>query len=498
MRRHYHRECLKHHPDKGGDVARFNVVYDTFETLRAMVEEGKVTSFTVGASETPTRAPPPPTTTKQRKGGKAPAAAEPRRHPSYGYFQEAMDAGVALYVIELAKSGRATCAKGEKCCRPIEFDDATSTPKTKVETTTKRGRKVKASDANAVSASARDLERIAKGAVRIGVIDGISGKYARFCHLKCWRIPSLIWKGLPQPGSADFSDIDAFVRALRSMNEVVFTGFASLPERKQREVAEWCMDATHWAKARKTKKLAGGAKIEVKVEEDDVDLNVKDDDVALVHVPPKKAKKSKAGMTLTATAATAIVAKPSPAGCIIPVPGHDGAVANVFAQKTCVMTGVFPELGGGMGLNLGKDRMRQVIERFGGRVTSAISGKTDILIVGREPGATKTETARQRNLQLLSFENTMDVIHGRYIEGEKPLVIDKFSAGWGGSGKIYSWDQKRLDAAAGVSQKVTKDEVLALPSSAPAKTGPSSAKVKKAAHAVSKTSRGKKRIRSVA
>ena len=33
------------------------------------------------------------------------------------------------------------------------------------------------------------------------------------------------------------------------------------------------------------------------------------------------------------------------------------------------MTGVFPEVGGGAGLNLGKERVKAMIESFGGRVT---------------------------------------------------------------------------------------------------------------------------------
>ena len=51
-----------------------------------------------------------------------------------------------------------------------------------------------------------------------------------------------------------------------------------------------------------------------------------------------------------------------------PRPGVNGAVANVLDGKRFVMTGVFPELGGGAGLNLGKDRMKALIESFGGKI----------------------------------------------------------------------------------------------------------------------------------
>ena len=49
------------------------------------------------------------------------------------------------------------------------------------------------------------------------------------------------------------------------------------------------------------------------------------------------------------------------------------------------------QVGGGCGLELGKERVRQMITSFGGRVTSAVSGKTDLVIVGKEPGFSKVD-----------------------------------------------------------------------------------------------------------
>ena len=37
--------------------------------------------------------------------------------------------------------------------------------------------------------------------------------------------------------------------------------------------------------------------------------------------------------------------------------------------------------GGGGGLNLGKAKLKALIVSFGGRVTSSVSGKTNILVV---------------------------------------------------------------------------------------------------------------------
>ena len=59
---------------------------------------------------------------------------------------------------------------------------------------------------------------------------------------------------------------------------------------------------------------------------------------------------------------------------VMPVPGMNGAKAGSLKGKTFVLTGVFPEVGGGQGLNLGKDKVETMITSFGGTVTSAISG----------------------------------------------------------------------------------------------------------------------------
>ena len=69
-----------------------------------------------------------------------------------------------------------------------------------------------------------------------------------------------------------------------------------------------------------------------------------------------------------------------------PVPGRNGAQSEALKGKTVVLTRVFPEIGGGMGLNLGKERLKAIVTAFGGRVTSSVSSKTDILIVGCQPG----------------------------------------------------------------------------------------------------------------
>ena len=72
----------------------------------------------------------------------------------------------------------------------------------------------------------------------------------------------------------------------------------------------------------------------------------------------------------------------------------------IFAS---VLTGVFPELGGGGGLNMGKDKMKTLIENFGGRVTGSVSGKTNFVVVGKNPGASKVSQATAKSIPLVDL-----------------------------------------------------------------------------------------------
>ena len=77
---------------------------------------------------------------------------------------------------------------------------------------------------------------------------------------------------------------------------------------------------------------------------------------------------------------------------------------TLLAGQTFVMTGTFPELGGGEGLDLGKQRAKKMMESFGARVTSAVSGKTSFVLVGKAPGAKKLEAAEKKGVKIVSLE----------------------------------------------------------------------------------------------
>ena len=52
-------------------------------------------------------------------------------------------------------------------------------------------------------------------------------------------------------------------------------------------------------------------------------------------------------------------------------------------------------------MNYGKDRMIELLNSFGAIVTGSVSGKTDILLKGIEPGMKKVSEARARNIPIV-------------------------------------------------------------------------------------------------
>ena len=94
------------------------------------------------------------------------------------------------------------------------------------------------------------------------------------------------------------------------------------------------------------------------------------------------------------------------------------------------------QVGGGKGLSLGKDKVTRMVESFGGRVTGSVSGKTDILLVGKEPGYAKVSQAQSRGgIALLSLEDVrVSLIKGSVADAVRlrrssPVEIEEFSAG---------------------------------------------------------------------
>jgi hypothetical protein len=134
--------------------------------------------------------------------------------PSWDYFYNASEEDVPKYRVEPAKSGRSACTNKAKA-NPCEFKE-------------------------------KGEEFIKKGDLRVGYMDKDSGAYIRWKHLACWRVPSLVWMGLPDPDKCD--DPALFEKAIRRMEHVLVCGFSELNELEREEVVAHFMDKTQWAK----------------------------------------------------------------------------------------------------------------------------------------------------------------------------------------------------------------------------------------------------------
>ena len=440
IKRAYHKRVLEVHPDKGGDAVQFRDCRAAFETLRELFETKAIDSFVVTADATYSAA----AADMFRKSDRY----DPTFTPSWEFYEEAAQERMPLYKVELALSDRSKCNCGKKYgkCPPGS--------------------------------------KIPKGVPRIGILDAQAGSYGRWVVLKCWRVPERIWRGVPDPDTCQ--DNGKFEAAIRSMGEIYLKGFAMLNKKDRDALVTHVMDPSNWANERKRKKgqlpETGGEKGQpkagkataakrqpkvAKVEEKSAPAPKRKRGEQTGGIQPaaaagkgskkKKVPKAKSEAVSTAGGAVKVEAKVEAPGAlvvrkvpaasggafVVPTPGVGLAVANSLKGETVVMTGIFPELGGGAGLSLGKDRAKAMISGFGGRVTSSVSGKTTLLLVGKEPGASKVSAAESKGVRMIGLEHLVDGLKvGRLPSPEKSQVqITEFSAGYYGNG----WGGRRLE-----------------------------------------------------
>ena len=299
IKKSYFRVVLRAHPDKGGDPAAFRRVQAAFEVVRDLYDSGRVGSFVNSLNDS---------TASSFGESESRFAGQPV--PSWDYYCAAAEQPVPTYRVERARSNRSSCCQtgNAKSC---------------------------------LDAS------IAQGEVRIGSLDSEAGTYGRWIHLRCWRVPSKVWLGLPDPATC--KDAARFEAALVAMSAVIICGVGELPAAERRAVAHLCMNKDNWAKLTKRtdpKMVAallasGGASNSVS--------RSPSGGGQMVSAPTSAASSSSSSALATRGAAPR-------ERFIVPVPGRDGVKGGSLSGKTFCLTGIFPELGGGTGLALGKER----------------------------------------------------------------------------------------------------------------------------------------------
>ena len=106
--------------------------------------------------------------------------------------------------------------------------------------------------------------------------------------------------------------------------------------------------------------------------------------------------------------------------------------------KTFVLTGVFPSMGGGTGLDVGKAALTKLIVESGGVVKESVTKRTDYLVTGDAPGGVKVFKARELKIKCIALDVVKRMcaggLHNRVDIISKVITADAFSRGFNGNG----------------------------------------------------------------
>jgi hypothetical protein len=72
-----------------------------------------------------------------------------------------------------------------------------------------------------------------------------------------------------------------------------------------------------------------------------------------------------------------------------------------LGAKYVVLSGTFPHLEEGNGLDAGKAALKGIIASHGGIVDAKVQGRTNLLVIGNHPGRTKVRDVERRTVQIV-------------------------------------------------------------------------------------------------
>lgn len=423
VKKSYHVAILKAHPDKGGDKQTFMRVRASFEVLKRVLDSGYVSFQDAVAADN-----------ERAAAGDEEDILFDGPIPSWQFYEAAAEEAQPIYRVERAKSSRSSCVQVGKHKLCVDA-------------------------------------KIPLGELRVGSLNEKTGSYTRWMHLRCCRVPSRVWAGLPDP--LECHDRAAFRAAIVDMDDVLLSGVRGLTAAELDAVVGHFMDKAHWARKLARRRNPEAAPREsrlavrngVAVPHDVLKAAARKRTDQARKRPPSNAAPAPAKAAAAAAAAgggSQLAArkkarKPGKGAggrFVVPSPKDIPSGFAHLKGKRFAMTGVFPELGGGGGLDLGKARLRAMIESFGGRVTSSISGRTDFLVRGQNPGFSKVSKARAYpRCQLVDLQTLRESLDsGKAIEdavaAAPPVLIKSFSSGYGGNGLAYHASPAALALAA--------------------------------------------------
>jgi len=77
----------------------------------------------------------------------------------------------------------------------------------------------------------------------------------------------------------------------------------------------------------------------------------------------------------------------------------------------------------GNGESLGRDEMKSLIQRYGGKFTTSVSGKTSYVIVGEEPGEAKIKKAKEKDVKLVDEDFILELIRSKPAKKSKYEIL---------------------------------------------------------------------------
>ena len=285
------------------------------------------------------------------------AAAANTTTPSHEWYAAAAEEHVPGYKVERAPSGRSTCVKSKAV--------------------------------------------IAKGELRIGSLDSVSGSYCRWSKVDQWRVPASVWTGVPNNEAATTEAINA---ALEAMNGITIVGYTALDADAKAQLCAHVVLKEHHAK--------------------------------LNQVSAAKASGSCVSDTTPPTTTVATVTTKS--SLDLPNPGTDSVTPGQLVGKTVVLTGVF-DLAGGCGFKRGKDGAKEWLESHGASVVGSVSKKTAFVVCGSKPGMDKVTKGLGVGAKLTTLKILGEGLKANDVAllvAQNPVDTDSlsYSVGFGGNG----------------------------------------------------------------
>ncbi len=94
-------------------------------------------------------------------------------------------------------------------------------------------------------------------------------------------------------------------------------------------------------------------------------------------------------------------------------PVKEDGQGKALLYQHFVLSGMWPRLGGGQGVTLGKLAVKGTIKKYGRSVTLEFLRLTNALVIGEIPGPKKILDAHGCNLAIIELNHLNDIFHRR-------------------------------------------------------------------------------------